>query len=132
MRGNGMRGVRDKAEVGFVILVQGRGDANNNCVHRSYLRIVGSCREAVRLSPLDFFRCNPVDVGSTFGQSLHLTPINVEAGYAKLLLAIKKSERKTNVTEPDDANLRLALLNFLLDLFQGRICGWVGFYLGIR
>ena len=55
MRGDGMRGVGDIAEIGLVILIQRRGDADDDRVHLFDVRVIGGGGKALRFGVLDFF-----------------------------------------------------------------------------
>ena len=109
-----MRGVGDVAEIGFVIFVQRRGDADDDGVHLRDLRIVGGGGKALRLGRLDFFRRDAVDVGTALGEGIDLARVDVEAGDGKLLFAEQQSQRQSDVAQADDADAGLALLDLVL------------------
>src|SRR4029077_11055019 len=85
----------------------------------------GSRRKALCLGGLNFVRADSEDVGTALGEGIDLAGVDVEAGYRELLLAIQQSERKADVSQADDADARLVLLNSSLELFQRGICGSV-------
>ena len=80
----------------------------------------------LRLGGLDLLGRNAVDVGAALGQGVDLAGVDVEAGHLKLLFAVQQRQRKPDVSQSDDANAGLALLNSGLELIKRRICGRVG------
>ena len=88
MRGDGVGGVGDVAEVGLVVLVQRSGDADDDGVHGRELRVVGGRGEAVGFGGLDLFGGDAVDVRTALGQRIDFARIDVEAGHLKVLLAV--------------------------------------------
>ncbi len=120
-----MGGVGDEAQVGLVVFIQRRGDADDDGVHRRELGIVGGCGKAVGLGGLDLLRRNAVDVGAALGQGVDLARVDVEARHLEFLLAVEQSQREPNVSQPDDAHAGLALLNSSLELIERSICGRV-------
>src|ERR1700758_3241874 len=111
MRGNRMGRVGDEAEIRLVVFVQRRRDADNDRVHRRELRIICGRRKPMRLGRLDFLRRYAVDVRPAFGERLYLASVNVEAGDAELLLAIKQRQWKADISQADDTYTGLTLLN---------------------
>ena len=91
MRSDGVSGVGDEAEVGFVIFVQRSGDADDNGVHGGDLRIVGGGGKAMRLGGLDFFGRDAIDVGAALGQGFDLAGVDVEAGDLEFLFAVQQA-----------------------------------------
>ena len=118
MGSNSVCSIGDEAEIGFVILVERSGDADDDGVHLNQPGVFGGGGKALRLGFLDFFRADAVDVGSTLSEGIDLALINVEAGDGKLLFAEQQGERQSHIAEADDANSRLALLDSVLELIE--------------
>ena len=121
-----MRGVGNEAQIGLMIFIQGGWHADNNGIHLSELRVVGGGRKAVFLSRLNLLRRDAVDVGTALGQRINFARVDIEAGHLEFLLAVQQSQRKPDVTQADDADAGLVLLNSGLELINRRICGGVG------
>ncbi len=111
----GVCSIGDEAEVGFVILVERSGDADDDGVHRIQAGVVGSGGEALLLGSPDFFDGDAVDIGFAPGEDVDFARIDVEAGDFKLLFAEQQGERQSHVAEADDADARLALLDLVLE-----------------
>ena len=80
VRRNGFGGVGDVAEVGFVILVQRGGDADDDGVHLGQPGIVRGGFEALGAGLLNFAGQDADDVGTALGQGRDLALIDIEAG----------------------------------------------------
>src|SRR5208282_5730636 len=111
MGGYGMSGVGDVAEIGLVIFVERRGDADDDRIHGGDLRIVGRGFEAVRLGRRDFLRSDAENVGAAVSQGIDFSLIDIKTCDGKLLLAVEQCQRQSNVAEADDADLSLARSN---------------------
>ena len=92
MRRNGLGRVRNVAEVGFVILIQRRGNANDDGIHVSQAGIVRGGLEALGAGLLNFAGQNTRNVSLALGQSRNLALINIETRYSQLLLCKKQPE----------------------------------------
>src|ERR1700683_2406926 len=114
MRSDGMRRIGDVAEVGFMVLIERSGNADDDGVHLLQLRVVGGGRETLRFGGLNFVSADAIDVGSTLRQSIDLALIDVEAGDQEFLLGKEQSEWEPHVPQADDSDARLALLDFVL------------------
>ena len=125
MGSNRMCGVGDEAEIRFVILVEWSGDADDDSIHFHQPGIVRGCGKALRLGFPDFLRADAVDVRAALGEGVDFTLVDVEAGDSKLLFAEEQRERQPDIAQADDANARLALLDPVLELIGGTICGGV-------
>ena len=108
-----MRRVGDIAEIGLMILIEGRGHADDNRVHLLDVRVIGGCRKALSLRRLDFFRADPVDVRPPFREGIDLALINVETGDGKFLFREQQSQRQSYVPQADNSNACLALLDLV-------------------
>ena len=104
-----------------MILVERRGDADDDRVHGFEAGVVGSGGKAVSLGTPNFFRGNAVDVRFATGKGVDFSLIDVEAGDGKFLLAEQQGKRQSDIAQADDANLRLALLNFVLELLGSAV-----------
>ena len=111
----GVRRIGDEAEVGFVIFVERSGDADDDGVHGIQAGVVGGGGKALRLGGADFFFGDAVDVRLALGEDVDLTLIDVEAGDGKLLRAEQQGQRQSHIAQADDADLRLALLDLVLE-----------------
>src|SRR5579871_2831695 len=120
-----MSGVGNETEVGFVIFIQRCGDANNNRIHGRELRIVGGRGKALSLGRLDLLGRDAINVGTAFGERVHLSRVDVEPGDPKFLFAVQQGQRQSDIAKSNNADAGLALLNLALELFDGRVCGRV-------
>ncbi len=125
---DGVCGIGDEAEIGFVILVKRSGDADDDGVHLSDPGVFGCGRKALLLGFSDLFRGDAVDVGFTLSEGIDLALIDVEAGHGELLFAEQQGQRQSNVAEADDADPRLTLLDLVFELIVtwpagGPFCG---------
>ena len=111
VRRDGLGGVRDVAEVGFVILIQRRRDADDDGVHLGQAGIVRGGFEALGAGLLNFAGQDADDVGAALGQSRDLALINIEAGDPELLLGIQQGQGQTDVAEADNGDSRLTSFN---------------------
>ena len=109
-----MSGICDIAQVGFVVFIQWRRHADNNCVHFDQTGVIRRCRKAARLCVLDVFRGNAVDIGPTLRECVYLARVNVEARYRELLLDVEKREWQSYIAKSYDRNSRLAGLDLVL------------------
>ena len=117
-----MCGVRDEAQIGFVIFIQRSRNTNNDRVHLRQLGIVGGRRKPF-LSPPGSPLARCVDVGPALGERLNLTRIDVKTSHAKFLLAVKQRQRQSDISQSDNADTGFALLNFVLELIDEQVCG---------
>ena len=113
-----MSGVGDEAEIGFVVLIQRSGDADDDGVHFGDVGIVRVGGEAVRFGSLDLLGRDTVDVGTALGEGIDFAGVDVEPGYRKLFFAIQQSQWKADVSQADDAYAGLMLVDSGLELFQ--------------
>ena len=109
-----MRGIGDEAEVGFMVWIERGGNANDDGVHLLDLRVVGGGGKALRLGRLNFFRADAVDVGFALRQSIDLALVDIEAGDGKFLFGKQQGQRQSHITQADDSDACLALLDFIL------------------
>ncbi len=105
---DGVSGVGDVAEVGLVILVERRGDADDDRIHGGDLRIVGRGFKAVRFGRRDLRRRDAENVGAAAGQGVDFSLIDIETGDGKFLLAVEQGQRQSDVAEADDSDPCLA------------------------
>ena len=110
-----MGGVGNVAEVGFVVFIQRSGNADDDGVHLGDLGIVGRGGEALRLGGLNLVGGDAEDVGTTLGEGIDFAGVDVEASHRELLIAVQQSQRKADVSQADDADAGLMLLNFVLE-----------------
>ncbi len=103
--------VGDVAEIGLVILVERRGDADDNRIHGGDLRIVGRGLEAVRLGRRDFLGRDAENVSAAARQGIDFAPIDVKTGHGKFLLAVEQRERQSDVAKSDDSDPSLPCIN---------------------
>ena len=115
--------VGDEAEIGLVIFVERRRDADDDRVHRGKLGIVGGRGKSAGLRRLDFFWSDAVDVRTAFGQRPNLSRVNVEPGDPKLLFAVEQRQRQADVSQADDAHAGFAFLDFGGKLIDQGVCG---------
>lgn len=66
-------------------------------------------------------RCDRCE--NRLGSAFHFARIDVEAGHAKVLFAVSQGERKTAITQADNADARFTLLNFVVKEIERRLCG---------
>src|SRR5271170_7933884 len=111
MRSNRMGSVSDVAEVGLMIFVQRRGDADDNGVHGGDPRIIRRGLESVGLGRRDFFRRNTENIGAAAGQGIDLSLIDIKTGHREPLLAIEQRQRQSDIAESDDSDLGLTRLD---------------------
>ena len=116
MRSNGLRRVRDVAQVGFVILVQRRRDADDDGIHLGQARIVRRRLEALGAGLLNLARQDADDVGPALGQGRHLALVDIEAGHPKLLLGVEQGQGQADVAQADDGDARLPLFDLAFQL----------------
>jgi hypothetical protein len=82
---------RDKAHVWRPVIAQRSRDADQNSVDGAdFSEIIGRV-EALRLSPLDLFRLDAVDIRLTRVQPVDLRLIDIESGYPEAFLAEEKN-----------------------------------------
>src|SRR5581483_1261133 len=108
---NAANRLRNIAEVGFVILVQRRGYADNDDIHPFDFTIVRGGFEAILLSSPNLRSRDADDVGASLVKRAHLLRINIEACHLKFLFTEEKGQRKANVTHTDDANASVSGLD---------------------
>jgi hypothetical protein len=125
MGSDGVRRSCDEAEIGFVILIEGSRDADDDGVHGSDLRVVGSRGKPLGAGRLDFRRSDAIDIRAALAEGVDLASVDIEAGDRELLLAVQQGERQADVAEADDAHSSLALLNLSLQLIKRGVCGRV-------
>ena len=94
---DGVRGVGNKAEIGLVILVERRRDADDDRVHGGDLRVVRGGLKAVGLRGGDFGGRDAENVSAAIVEGIDLALIDIETGYSKFLLAVKQGQRQSNV-----------------------------------
>ena len=104
---DGARRLLDVAEVGLMIAVQRRGDADDDGVHLGDLGVGGGGAEASGMSLDDLAAGNARDVGVARVQRLDLAGIHVKAGDAETLLAEKQDQRQPNIPHANYTNASL-------------------------
>ena len=77
----------DVTQIGLAILVQRRGDANNDGIRLRQLRVVRGRAETALAGRLYLGRGNVVDVGGAAVQLLHFAGVNVKTGDRKFFFA---------------------------------------------
>ena len=92
VRSNRSNRAGDVAEVGLVILVERRGNADDDCVHGGDFGVVRSSAEAGLLRLPNFRGENADDVGTARIELADLVRCNIEAGDVKALFAEKQGE----------------------------------------
>src|SRR5947209_4300767 len=120
MRRNGFRGSGNKTKIRLVIFIKRSGNADDDRVHGFKLFVVGGRRQSLLACALDFRLGDSKDVGATAVQSGNLAFVYVEAGDGKTALAVEESQGKADVSQSDDCNARLALLNLALQFRKVR------------
>ena len=115
---DGLDGAGDVAEVGLVILVERGGDADDDGVHLSDLRIIRGGAETGFLRLLDGFWEDADDVGAASVEGVDLFLGDVEAGDAEAFVAEEQGQRKADVAHADDADAGFAGLHFELEEFE--------------
>src|SRR5437879_2234855 len=113
-----MSRVRDIAEVGLMIFVQRRRNANNDRIHFHQARVICCRRKAVCASCLNLFRGNPKYVGAAARQRFDLVLVNVKTGYWNVRLEIKKRQRESNVAQTDNCYASLTRFDFALQFSE--------------
>ncbi len=120
MRRDGMRRVGDVAEVGLVIFVERRRDADDNRIHGADLRIVGRGFEAVGFGGRDLLGRNTDNIGAAAREGVDLSLIDIEPGDGKFLLAVEQRQWQSDVAKSDDPHLGLARTNAAFQVGEKR------------
>ncbi len=107
----GVGGVGDVAEIGLVIFVERRGDADDDRIHGGDLRIVGRGFEAVRFGRRDLRGRDAENVGAAVRKGIDFSLIDIETGDGKFLLAVEQGQRQSDVAQADDSDPSLARIN---------------------
>src|ERR1700731_1364354 len=94
---NGVRCSGDKAEIGLVVFIQWRRNADNDGVHRFQLRVIRRGRKARRLGRGDLLGTDTVDVGTAFRESIRLSLVDVETGNLEVLFAVQQGQGQANI-----------------------------------
>jgi hypothetical protein len=118
--GDGLDGFSDVAEVGFVVVVERGGDADDDGVHLGYVGVVCGGAEAGCLRVLDGFGQDADDVGAAGVESGDFGGLDVEAGDAEALVTEEKREGQADVAHADDADAGFAGFEFVLEGFDLR------------
>src|SRR5579864_6435672 len=111
MRGYRLCGVSNKTEIRFAIFIQGSRHTDNDGVHLRQGRKVRGRRKASCPRTLDLCGWNPIDVGSTGGESCDLALVDVKTSYLKLRFRVQQSQRQAHITKTDYADSCLASIN---------------------
>ena len=120
---DGLDGAGDVAEVGFVVIVERGGDADDDGVHGLDLRVIGGGAEAGLLRFLDGFRQDADDVGAAGVESADLVLRDVEASDAKALVAEEQGEGQADIAHADDSDAGVASFQLLLQFSKRCRCG---------
>ena len=119
MRRDGFDGAGDIAQIGLVILVQRRGDADDDRVHRGDLRVVGRGAKAGLLRLANHFWQNANNVGAAGIERVNLVGCNIEAGDAKLLPAEQQRQGQPDISHPHNADAGLTRSDLALTSAAG-------------
>src|SRR5581483_11723977 len=111
VRRYGLGRTGDVAQVGLMVLVERRGDADDDRIHLRDLRVVGGGAETTPAGGLHIGRRDSENVGAAGAEGVDLLLVDVEAGDRELLLAEQERQRQADVAESDNADVRLARLN---------------------
>ena len=125
VRRNGLGRVRNVAEVGLVILIERRGDADDDGVHLFQAGVVRGGFEALGAGVLNFAGQDADNVSAALGQGRNLALINIEARHPQLLLGKQQGEGQTDVAQTDNGYSRLTPFDLG---FQFRNSGGGGYW----
>ena len=120
---DGLGGVGNVAEVGFVVFVQRRRDADNDGIHFGDAGVVRRSFEAFGAGFLNFAGQDADNVRSALGQGRNFALIDIKACDLNLLLGIKQSQRQTDVAKTDDGDTGLTFLNLRQKVRDGIASG---------
>ena len=103
---DGARGVLDVAQVRLAALVEGRGDADEDCVHFTKAGEIGCRIEMLCVDvSFDFFGGNVLNVGLAGIQLFNFGLIEVESRDALANVGKPECERKSHVPAADNSDL---------------------------
>ena len=108
-----------------MILIERRGDADDDGIHLFQAGVVRSGFEALGAGVLNFAGQDADNVGATLGQGRDLALINIEARHPHLLLGKQQGEGQADVAQTDNGDSRLTSFNFG---FQIRNSGGGGYW----
>ena len=111
--------VLDVAEVRLAALVEGRGDADEDCVHFAKASEIGRGVEmfCIHMS-FDFFSGNVLDVGLAGVQLFNFGLIEIESRDALADVGKPERERKSHVAAADNSDLLLQKLRFPIHTYS--------------
>src|SRR5437762_8582243 len=101
--GDGLCGCFDVAQVGLVKFVKRRGSADDHNVSAGDAGVIRCRAKTGAPGSRDFRRRNAVDVGFVICKAAHLSFVDIETGYPKLLLREKQRKRQAHIAEADNA-----------------------------
>ena len=106
VRRDGTRGILYITQVRLAALVEGRGDADEDCVHFAKASEIGCRIEMLCIDvSSDFFGGNVLDVGLAGIQLFNLGLIEIESRDVLADVGKPERERKSHVAAADDSDL---------------------------
>jgi hypothetical protein len=98
-----------------VVIIERRGNSNQDRVHFCDVRVVRGSSEPCCLCGLDLRSRDANDVRSALSQRVDFAFVDIESGHTKSLLAEKEHQGKTNIAESDDSHLCSPAIKFFVE-----------------
>src|SRR5947208_3623741 len=102
---------RNVTKIRLVIFVERSGNADDDRIHLLQLGVIRGCGESLTAGFLNFRSWNPENIRAAGSDSRNFSLIYIETGDWESLFTVKQRKRKPYVTQANDCNTRLALLN---------------------
>src|SRR5207248_7185858 len=90
---------RNVAEIGFVVFIEWRRDANDDRIHAYQLRVIGGRRKPLLAATLDLGRGDAKDIRATCVERGDFSLIDIESSHGEPLVTIEKCQRKSDVPQ---------------------------------
>ena len=118
VRSDGLDRPHDIAQIGFVVLIERSGHADNDRVHLGDLGVIRRRPEARLLRLPDGGGKDADDIGAAGVEGPYLVQGNIEARHPEALAAEQQRQRQADISHPHDPDAGLAGFDFVLEIGQ--------------